>query len=76
MSLKRLNWIEDILARAEKSVKEDKPRMALTRIGMAKRIAKECRERAEKYAKRDEQIKGGKVPCHFCHKTIQPKGDK
>ena len=48
MSLKRLNWIEDILARAEKSVKEDKPRMALTRIGMAKRIAKECRERAEK----------------------------
>ena len=42
MSLKRLNWIEDILTRAEKSVKEDKPRMALTRIGMAKRIAKEA----------------------------------
>ena len=66
MSLKRLHWIEDILARAEKSVKEDKPRMALTRIGMAKRIARECRERAEKYAKRDAEVRSGRQDCHLC----------
>ena len=66
MSLKRLHWIEGILARAEKSVKEDKPRMALTRIGMARRIAKECRERAEKYAKRDAEVRGGRQGCHLC----------
>jgi hypothetical protein len=40
--------------------------MALTRIGMARRILRECRERAEKYAKRDEQIRNGKHPCHLC----------
>jgi hypothetical protein len=66
VSLKRLAWTDDILARAEKSVKDEKPRMALTRIGMARRILRECRERAEKYARRDEQIRNGKHPCHLC----------
>ena len=66
MSIKRLNWIDELLDRAKKSNTEDKPRMALTRIGMAKRIAKECRERAEKYAKRDEEVRGGKQKCHLC----------
>jgi hypothetical protein len=69
VSLKRLAWTDDILARAEKSVKDEKPRMALTRIGMARRILRECRERAQKYAKRDAAIKAGKEKCFLCKTT-------
>jgi hypothetical protein len=57
MSVKRLTWLEEILQRAEKSLKEEKPAMAKTRVAMALAITKELLRRAKEHQKRDMEKK-------------------
>jgi DNA recombination-dependent growth factor C len=57
MSVKRLTWLEEILERAEKSLKEDKASMAKTRVGMALAITRELLKRAKEHQKRDLEKK-------------------
>jgi hypothetical protein len=57
MSVKRLTWLEEILGRAEKSLKEDKIAMVKTRVGVALRITKELLRRAKEHQKRDLEKK-------------------
>ena len=57
MSVKRLTWLEEILGRAEKCLKEDKIAMVKTRVGVALRITKELLRRAKEHQKRDLEKK-------------------
>ena len=57
MSVKRLTWLEEILGRAEKSLKEEKIAMAKTRVAMALAITKELLKRAKEHQKRDMEKK-------------------
>jgi hypothetical protein len=57
MSVKRLTWLQDILGRAEKSLKEEKLSMAKTRVAMALAITKELLKRAKEHQKRDLEKK-------------------
>jgi hypothetical protein len=57
MSVKRLTWLEEILGRAEKSLKEEKVSMAKTRVAMALAITKELLKRAKEHQKRDLEKK-------------------
>ena len=57
MSVKRLTWLEEILERALKSLKEDKIVLAKTRVAMALHITKELLRRAKEHQKRDMEKK-------------------
>jgi hypothetical protein len=57
MSVKRLTWLEEILERAEKSLKEEKIAMAKTRVAMALAITRELLKRAKEHQKRDMEKK-------------------
>ena len=57
MSVKRLTWFEEILERAEKSLKDEKTAMAKTRVAMALAITKELLKRAKEHQKRDMEKK-------------------
>lgn len=57
MSVKRLTWLEEILERAEKSLKEERIALAKTRVGMALHITKELLRRAKEHQKRDMEKK-------------------
>ena len=66
VSIKRLNWIDELLDRAKKSNTDGKPHMVGTRIGVAQRIVRELIDRAKKYSKRDKAVRDGKEPCPIC----------
>jgi hypothetical protein len=57
MSVKRLTWLQEILERAEKSLKEEKITMCKTRVSMALAITKELLKRAKEHQKRDLEKK-------------------
>jgi hypothetical protein len=57
MSVKRLTWLQEILERAEKSLKEEKITMGKTRVSMALAITKELLKRAKEHQKRDMEKK-------------------
>jgi hypothetical protein len=57
MSVKRLTWLEEILERAGKSLKEERVSMAKTRVAMALAITKELLKRAKEHQKRDLEKK-------------------
>jgi len=57
MSVKRLTWLEEILERAEKSLKDEKLAMAKTRVAMALAITRELLKRAKEHQKRDLEKK-------------------
>jgi hypothetical protein len=57
MSVKRLTWLQEILERAEKSLKEEKITMGKTRVSMALAITKELLKRAKEHQKRDLEKK-------------------